>query len=229
MVMHSLAAVVALVAAKGWTAGLPAVSVDGKWVAVAASVSDGARGAENLALEIYDVDDDRRVERLVVVDPEDPEAAGREGREARAAAALAKRAWRPLRALDVAEDPGAPVRRGGVGGPERASVAFGDGLRVTYREPVLVVRDGRREAYRRSVRGFSKPGGPRCPGCEDCPAPLAGLSRAYVDRASRVLLLDISYAGGTDVCWEPDETFHVVRLGRMEPRASSAYRSVSPP
>lgn len=229
MVMHTLAAALALVAGKGWTAGLPAVSVDGKWLAVAVSVSDGARAAENLALEIYEVEGDRRVERIVVVDAADPDAAGRREREVRAADALAKRAWRPLRALEVAEDPGAPVRRGGVGAPGRASLASGDGLRVTYREPVLAVRDGGRETHRRSVRGFSKRGGPRCPGCEDCPAPLAGLSRAYVDRALRVLLLEISYAGGTDLCWEPDETFHVVRLGRMEPRASSAYRSVSPP
>jgi hypothetical protein len=229
MVMHTLAALVALVAAKGWTVGLPAVSVDGKWVAVAARVSDGARAAENLALEIYDVERDRRAERVVVVDAEDPEAPGRKAREARAAEALATRAWRPLRALAVVEDPGAPVRRGGVSAPARATLAAADGVRVTYREPVLAVRADGREVFRRAVRGFSKRGGPRCPGCEDCPAPLASLSKAYVDRASRVLLLEISYTGGTDLCWEPDETFHVVRLGRMEPRASSAYRSVSPP
>ncbi len=56
------------------------------------------------------------------------------------------------------------------------------------------------------------PAGPRCKGCEKCPAPLASLAAADVDPATGVLLLEIEYDGGTDRCWEPDQTFHVVRL-----------------
>jgi hypothetical protein len=205
----------------GWEAGLPAVSLDGKLVAVAVSVSDGARAAPNLALVIYDVARDRETERIVVVDANGPEGASRRGPEARAADALAKHTWRRMRQLDVA----AADAKG------RATLAQGEGVRVTYREPLLTVRErasGGRELFRRAMRSFSKPAGPRCRGCGDCPAPLAGLSGAHLDRASGVLLLEVSYSGGTDVCWEPDETFHVVRLGRMEPLPASAYRSKSP-
>jgi hypothetical protein len=194
---------------------LPAVSDDGKLVAVAMRLADGARANDNLTLGIIDVGADRLVDRVVIVDAEDPDKPGRPAREAAAEALLAKRAWRPLRPLEMREDPGAPVRQGGAGGPVRARLAVGQGIRVSYREPVLTVREGPRsdrQTFRRAERGFSAPAGPRCKGCEDCPAPLASLVAANVDPATGILLLEIGYDGGTDVCWEPDQTFHVVRL-----------------
>jgi len=196
---------------------LPAVSDDGRLVAVAMRLADGARANDNLALGIIDVGADRLVDRVVIVDAEDPDKPDRPAREAAAEALLAKRAWRPLRPLELREDPGAPVRQGGVGGPVRARLAVGQGIRVSYREPVLAVREGPRsgrEIFRRTERRFSAPAGPRCKGCEDCPAPLASLVAADVDPATGILLLEIGYDGGTDVCWEPDQTFHVVRLGK---------------
>jgi hypothetical protein len=195
---------------------LPAVSGDGKLVAVAMRLDDGARGNDNLTLGIIDVGSDRLVKKVVIVDAENPDRPGRARREAAAEALLAKQAWHQLRPLALREDPGAPVRQGVVGGPFQASLAVGQGMLVSYREPVLAVRRGPgngREIFRRDERRFSSPAGPRCNGCEDCPAPLASLVGADVDPATGILLLEIGYEGGTDVCWEPNDTFHVVRLG----------------
>lgn len=85
---------------------------------------------------------------------------------------------------------------------------------MEYREPALVVRDAAtgRELLRRPVPAWSLEGVPRCRGCVDCPPPLASLSAAWVDPARHVLLVDVEYRGGTDLCWEPDDTLHVVRL-----------------
>jgi hypothetical protein len=196
---------------------LPAVSDDGTLVAVAMHLADGARANDNLTLGIIDVAADRLVDKVVIVDAENPDQPGRAAREAAAEVLLAKRAWHRLRPLELREDPGAPVRQRGVGGPVRARLALGEGLRVSYREPILTVRQGPangRELLRRAERRFSAPAGPRCSGCENCPAPLASLAAADVDPATGVLLLEIEYHGGTDLCWEPDQTFHVVRFGR---------------
>ena len=45
-----------------------------------------------------------------------------------------------------------------------------------------------------------------------CPAPLASIGSAAVDKAAGVLLLEIAYGGGSDECWEPNEAFHVIRF-----------------
>ena len=198
-------------------AELPAVSDDGKLVAVAIRLADGARGNDNLTLGLIDIGGDRLVDSVVIVDAENPDQPGRAAREAAAQALLAKHLWHQLRPLELRADPDAPVRQGGVGGPVQARLAVGQGIRVSYREPVLAVRQGPRsgrEIFRRAERRFSAPAGPRCKGCEDCPAPLASLQAASVDLATGVLLLEIGYDGGTDVCWEPEQTFHVVRFGR---------------
>jgi hypothetical protein len=55
----------------------------------------------------------------------------------------------------------------------------------------------------------ASPGGPR-----QCPAPLAELGAVFGNRSKSVLLLVIRYHGGSDVCWEPDETFHALQMGR---------------
>jgi hypothetical protein len=205
------------VAAPVWTRGLPAVSDDGKWVAVAIVVSDGARANDNLALGIFDVGRDRLAASVVVIDAADPAAAVRAARDARASALLAKRTWRPLQALVVGTDDAAPSRAGRVDDAKHCSEADGDDLLVRYCEPMLSVRDGSSHGRRllgRAEARFSARGGERCKGCGDCPKPRARLAAVYVDRGARVLLLEIAYLGGSDVCWEPDETFHVVRFRR---------------
>jgi hypothetical protein len=203
-----------------WAKGLPAVSEDGKWVAVAVVVADVARANENLTLAIFDVAHDRVAESVVVVDANDPEAPGRAPRDARAVALLAKRAWRPLHALAVDEDvdeDNVPSSDGGGDVSKHCGGAVGDDLYVRYCEPKLSVREGSargRRLLERVERRFSKRGGARCKGCEDCPKPTAGMTIAYADRAARVLLLVVDYWGGNDTCWEPDRGYHVVRFGR---------------
>jgi hypothetical protein len=176
-------------------------------------VADGPRGNDNLAIGLFNVDADRITDKVVIIDPSDPEKPGRADREAQARALLGSHQWVALKQFDVREDPDAPVRQGGVGAPFQSNLAEGEGLRITYHEPVLVIRDvAGREMLRRQMKSFSLPGGSRCEGCPRCPAPLAALEAAYGDRTRHVVVLVIQYHGGTDVCWEPDETFHVLRI-----------------
>jgi hypothetical protein len=190
------------------------VSDDGKLVAVVIRGDDGARGNDNLKVGIIDVDADRMAESVVIVDPEHPKKRGRAKRKAEAEALLARHAWRSMRSLELRDDPKAPERKGPVGGPFLAQMAVGQGLRITYREPMLAVRETGpkgRELVRRKARELSFLKRDPCRGC-DCPAPFASIESAAVDKAARVLLLQIQYDGGSDVCWEPDSTFHVIRL-----------------
>ena len=181
---------------------LPAVSADGKRVAFARSVSDGARARTNLALVILDVDGDRQRDSVVIDDPSDPERPGREQRVAAASRLLAADRWSPLVALHVEENAKAPERQGMMI-TLRANVAVGEGLVVDYREPLLVIREGSRELVHRVAPTFS--GNTRCP-------VLANTEAAWGHRALGVLLIEVEYRGGTDLCWEPDQTFHAVRL-----------------
>jgi hypothetical protein len=215
LLIHAALLLVEPVAAPGPIrfAQLPAVSDDGKLVAVSFQVSDGARANDNLTFALIDADADRVVESVLIVDAAHPERPGRAKRRAAAEALLAKRTWRRLRKLEMRGDPRAPERHGPVGGPFQAEMAVGEGLRVTYREPTLTVRETQpkgRELLRRAARELSVKGRK----ADDCPAPLASVATAAVDRATGILLLEIKYDGGSDVCWEPNEAFHVVRLPR---------------
>jgi hypothetical protein len=197
-----------------WLDALEAIDDDGKTVAVANHVTLGARDDERLLLDLIDVASDRLVRRVIVSDPGHPESDA--GGEAKARRVLAERHWSKLTSYDVEEDPGAPVRQGGMSAPFRSNRASGEGLAIEYREPVLVVRDTATgtEILRRTVRTWSKSGGARCPGCGFCPAPLANLAYVRGDRARRVLLVSVGFQGGTDICWEPSTEAHVVALPR---------------
>ncbi len=195
-----------------WLADLPAVSDDGSIVAVANHESLAGRGDERLLLDFIDTATDRLVRRIIVSDPDHPES--RRGAEAKARAVLAEGTWVKLRKLDVREDPGAPLRQGGVSGPVRSNVASRDGLEVQYREPALAVRDTTSSAdlVRKKEPTWSHPAGARCPGCDVCPAPLAILADAWGDRLHGVLVVEVSFSGGSDVCWEPPNDFHAVEV-----------------
>jgi hypothetical protein len=195
-----------------WLADLPAVSDDGSVVAVANHESLGARGDERLLLDFIDVASDRLVRRIIVSDPDHPESHA--GAEAKARAVLGERTWVRLRKLDVREDAGAPPRMSGTGAPAQSNLASGGGLEVQYREPALAVRDttGSADLLRKKEPTWSHPAGRRCPGCDVCPAPLAILDNAWVDRMHGVLLVDVSFAGGSDICWEPPDDLHAVVL-----------------
>lgn len=92
--------------------------------------------------------------------------------------------------------------------------APGDGLDVQYHEPALVVRDTTSSAdiVRKNERTWSHPAGRPCPTCETCPAPLASLAGAWSDRMYGVVLVQVSFSGGSDICWEPPDDFHVVEV-----------------
>jgi len=195
-----------------WLADLPAVSDDGSIVALANHESLGARGDERLLLDFIDVASDRLVRRIIVSDPDHPESQA--GAEAKARAVLGETHWVKLHKLDVREDPGAPWRQGGVSAPARSNLASGGGLEVQYREPAFAVRDTTSSAdlVRKKQPTWSHRAGTRCPGCDVCPAPLAILAEAWTDRLHGVLLAELSFTGGSDICWEPPDDFHVVEL-----------------
>lgn len=172
------------------------------------------RGNENLTLAIIDAGTDQIVDSLVIVDRDHPHRPGRARRKAAAEALLAKRPWRRLVALDLRDDPRAPARWGPVGGPFQAKLAVGQGLRITYREPALIVRETGRnglELLKTKATQLSYRDSRFCKGCE-CPPQLATMAGAFVDRASGVLLLVIGYSGGSDICLEREDTFHIIHL-----------------
>jgi hypothetical protein len=171
-----------------WLDGLPAVSDDGSILAVANHESLGARGDERLLLDFIDVASDHLVRRIIISDPDHPES--RPGAEAKARAVLGERTWVKLHKLDMI------------------------GLEVQYREPALAVRDKTSSAdlVRKKERSWSHPAAAGCPGCAVCPPPLANLADAWADRLHGVLLVDLSFSGGSDICWEPPDDFHAVPL-----------------
>ena len=171
-----------------WLADLPAVSDDGTIVVLANHESLGARGDERLLLDFIDVASDRVVRRIIVSDPDHPESHA--GGEAKARAVLGETHWVKLHK------------------------ASGGGLEVQYREPALLVRDTTSSAdlVRKKQPTWSHQAGTRCPGCDVCPAPLAILADAWTDRLHGVLLAELSFTGGSDICWEPPDDFHVVEL-----------------
>jgi hypothetical protein len=168
-----------------WRDGLPAVSDDGTTIAVANDVSLGARGDSRVQLDLIDVARDETVRRIVVFDPDFPMA--RSG-EPKARRVLGETSW--------------------------VKLSSGDGLSLEYREPVLVVRDVTtgRELLRKAEPRWSEKAGPRCPGCADCPAPLANVTQVWSDHARGLLLVAVGFLGGSDLCWEPSDEYHVVRL-----------------
>ncbi len=168
-----------------WRDNLPAVSDDGTTIAVANDVSLGARGDSRVQLDLIDVARDETVRRIVVFDPDYPMA--RSG-EPKARRVLGERSW--------------------------VKLASGDGLSLEYREPVLVVREVTTglELLRKAEPRWSQKAGPRCPGCADCPAQLANVTQVWSDHARGLLLVAVSFLGGSDLCWEPPDEDHVVRL-----------------
>ena len=191
------------------TEGLPAVSADGKQIAIGHRQADGARGLPNFTVWVQDVATDKRTQEYVVLsveqlerlhDEEDGEAKLEDlmkGPLAEARKALKAGSW-----LQMAEGE-AEVDAGEVAEPAQA-----DGLVVVLKEPTLTVTAQGKVLMKREVPDWSAPKTKH----EDieCENP-AYVGRAYVHRALRVLLVQVSYAG-TDTCWEPEDQFHAFRL-----------------
>lgn len=189
---------------------LPAVSIDGSLVAVRMIDPQGARGEPKVWVGFIDVVLDRVVKKVLITDPDHPETEG--AGQAELLATINQQKWTPLSPLIVHEDPGAPLRHGSMDDPSRATMAEKNGLIVQYREPDLSVRRAGKEILKTKAKTYSVPAAERCPGCGICPAPLATIDEAFTDDANDMVLLAIVYGGGSDICWEPADSYHVVAL-----------------
>jgi hypothetical protein len=184
---------------------LPLVSADARTVASGPrSLGDGEGTA---LLTLTDVDTDRDV-RSIAIRPGDPDDVAR-ARIAEAQAALDALGAAPLRALEVSADPTGKERVFGLGSAVPMA-AQGEGLRVRYHEPQLLVdEEGGRVILRRAFPGWSyrvSVAGQRC-------LVLADLRAAWAGRGQGVLLLEIGYSGSPHFCSFPPG-LHAVRLPR---------------
>ncbi len=188
--------------------GFPAVSEDGKTVAFANSDEDGARGNPNLAITVRGIDNDAVVWTILVQDasfsPEEIGSGSEErkrilARATQANAMLRKTKWLTLVQADPSED-----AANGYFDTARS----GD-LNIAYAEPKLTVTRGGLDAGNTRILDRSFPAW-LAKARRECSNP-GRLSRAYLSRARRVLLVRIAYQG-TDSCWEPGGKYHAVRL-----------------
>jgi hypothetical protein len=192
-------------------AELPALSADGRLVAVSMLLDGGRLGDGNRALALVEVETDRVARRAPLSRRDDPSATPR--LEAVAEELLAAYRWIRLAQYALTEDPDAPLRQGGMCEPFRNNLAVGQGLVVRYHEPELVVRDASRgELFREAMRTWSIGANRPRPGSPQCPAYLANLKAAYGARSEGVLLAIVDFHGGSDSCPEPEDTHHVVRV-----------------
>ncbi len=189
---------------------LPALSIDGSLVAVRMVDPQGARNDPKVWVGFIDVILDRVVKKVLIVDPDHPETEG--AGQAELLATIKTQKWKPLEPMIVHEDPGAPLRHGGEDNPTRARIAEKNGLIVQYREPELLVKKSANEILKTNATSFSVPAKEHCPGCGLCPAPLASIDEAFTDDARSLVMLSIHYGGGSDICWEPPDSYHVVKL-----------------
>lgn len=176
--------------------GLPdaLVSRDGRFVLVKVIDDDGARGAQNLELDIRDRRD-RTVDRVVVLAID--EQLDAETRAARAAAAhklLAAHDFVPLTQLTA------------MPGEERLD---GAGLVITWTHERIVVEHGSDRVVDRAVpaawrgrRYYSKLDDLVCDNPDYLAAALAAPDHNLV-------VVDVAYHGN-DTCWEPTSQVHVI-------------------
>ena len=197
--------------------GFPALSGDGRYVAVAWVAEDGARGNQNAAIRLIDVDAGHVAHEVVLLsadeydtlEPVDHPAFLTEiaARQERARALLTGFEWRALRPLaeEVLEPPYAS--------PRRTLHRIGRDLEVRYREPTLEVQREGRVVLRRDVGWGAAQRLPGCqPGDPDCVCENpAQIKEAWVDSTARLLALRVWYSGH-DTCWEPDSRLVIVKL-----------------
>lgn len=201
---------------------LPAISADGRVVALALTREDGARGNPNGTLRLVEVAGGAR-EQVTLLGADEADAlldridagAGEEvtrtleARLLRARALLARHRWEPLSPLeDDAPRSAIDAYRGGL---------QGNGLTVRFEDPgVLIVTRAGEEILRQSAPWNLKASEPISP---DCPADEPGcvcenpafIKRAWTDGAGRVLVVQVWYIGH-DTCWEPDSRYEVLAL-----------------
>lgn len=192
---------------------LPAVSRDGKRVAIAQRLEDGARGTPNQTLWIKDADTDEVLTEMVVLGVKEHNDLVGSADEAAALAALIEKRLAKANAL-LATETWTPFTAGAApsgewNAPRR--VDFG-GITVVYEQPALTVTENGVTIHDADYPAWlSRPYKVMDDEIE-CENP-ALLRAVYLSREQRVLVVRIGYYG-TDMCWEPDSQFHVVRLPR---------------
>ena len=98
--------------------------------------------------------------------------------------------------------------------PKTVSLALtlgAEAYETMHEKTVLSVRSGDRDAVIREVRSWSA-AAPAISGTIHCAPPLAQMAAAHASAALGVIVVKVEYIGGTDLCWEPPETWHVAKF-----------------
>lgn len=215
----------------GWLhyEGFPAISEDGKWVAIVVPESDGARGFPNLHGYLQSTDGEVD-DHVVILDPEDGASLGPEVEEVEARgpaadrtlsalrkfrARLSRHTWTPLteaegKAAEYGEEASEPW------------LTADNTLMVHYVEPTLYVDWATgNDVFMRDVPGLSAPVYDVCedaarqnlaPGevidDEDkCPCSNPAVTgQVWTTADARVAVVRVTYQG-TDMCWEPSDSW----------------------
>lgn len=188
---------------------LPALSKSGGSLAYYGIASNGGDG-QRYGFFILDVKTDKTLTSIPIDMPDETDTTARDGRIASAVAALAGDTWTPLSALTMESDPIVPMRFGGVG-QTMPQVGTNAHLEVHFKEPELTVKLDGKVVLSRNFPAWSDKPHQACTTCMACPAALADLEAAWVDEASRLMLVEIRYGGGTDTCWERASSYHAVK------------------
>ena len=190
--------------------GLPAVTDDGKSVALAHQGEDGARGAPNLTVIEKDRAD-KVVRELVVQTADGGEALLDDAAPAPPTERLAeanryltethaRRRLFPLTAMTLDRSREADFGHGST------LAASGDGVDVAWDEGQLKVTAGGRVVVDLATQGWTVE--PTTSDGIECSNP-SFLGEAWVDAARKLVVVRIAYTGN-DTCWEPDSQLHVV-------------------
>lgn len=191
------------------TARLPAVSDDGTTIAIAIQDSDGGRGHTNLRIVTKDRRDVELAKQVVLTVDETEAMVGADGKNPKLDERLveanrwlvalhAKVNLVPMKKLAVQPDEGIGTTFRATG-PEVTVEWKASSLMIEHRGKVVVQRTTP-ESWLVKDRKLD----PQM----TCSNP-AYLSDAWIDTARSVAVLSINYSG-TDTCWEPPATLHVV-------------------
>jgi hypothetical protein len=181
----------------------PLVSEDGKRVATGMSI--GSSEDRLTLLCITDVDTDREVKSIVSQQGADLDRQLALVNEA--SAALDAQKWIPVSRYETAIDPTAKERSHGLGSA-MAMEAGGEGLRVRFHEPTLIVDEASgRPWLRRAFPGWSKRGPVAGQSC----VTFADLRGAWASRKLGVMVVEIGYSGSPHSCSFASE-LHVLRF-----------------
>ena len=191
---------------------LPAISEDGTQVAVWAQREDGARANPKSELLLFEAGTDNVQWQKTVHDADEhdeigPDAAAENAlaRMSEAEKELGRRAWRRMTPLVSFPDPKVPARMQGLG-TTSPQLAQGVGVMVRFAEPTLLIDFEGKSVYSEKHPDWSDVGS------TSCAAALADLESAWIDSLTHTTLVLINYAGGTDICWEPESSYHTVRF-----------------